>query len=218
MAKPTQTTEWASDASYVEPTAGKKIVGFAPAERPPAQYLDWLFFTIELWLAWLDTITAPASGAEALSMSSAGVLAADGAHGDRKLILSPLDFNVEDDGGETWTKTYIEMRPGTTINVGETYLLSCPLRMRVGDRIRQIVIYAANMAQDHLFELVSVARVTGAVTVVDSVSDNGPEVTIAATDHTVLEDSSYVLRIGHTIAGTPDDIQIQYVEVTYDRP
>lgn len=217
MAKPTQTTEWCSDASYVEPSAGKKVVGFDPAERPPAQYLDWIIFTIELWLLWLDAIAAPASGSESVSMSSAGDILANGCHGDRKLILSPLDYHVEQTGGETWSQTHARIQ-ATTIVAGNTWLLSCPVDLRVGDRIRSIVWYEAAASQAHLYELVRVARATGVVTVVASVSSVDAEVVLSAIDHVVLEDFSYAIRVGDTVSGPDDDVTLRYTEVTYDRP
>lgn len=53
--EPSSLPRWATDgaAGIVEPSSGKKDLGFDPGERPPAQYFDWLFNLIYLWIYWL---------------------------------------------------------------------------------------------------------------------------------------------------------------------
>lgn len=214
MAKPTNTPRWADvGGAIVEPTSGKKDIGHVPAERPPAQYLNWLFNLIYQWVAWLDTITAPGSGAEALSITSAGVLAADGKHGDRKWLVNPRSWSVEDGSGDV---TYIRVNLGAA---DDTYLATAPLNLRVGDRVRSIVFYAGG-SNDWDFELRRVARATGAVTVVATANSSAlpGEISLAAIDHTILEDFVYSLAVAHDADAVAADLQLTYAEVTYDRP
>lgn len=51
-AKPSATTGWGTGTA-IEPSAGKKALGWQANERPPAPYLQWLFKRIEDWLAYL---------------------------------------------------------------------------------------------------------------------------------------------------------------------
>ena len=56
MAKPTNTPRWAnSGGAIVEPTSGKKDVGWVVAEKPPAQFWNWLANLTWQWLDWLST-------------------------------------------------------------------------------------------------------------------------------------------------------------------
>lgn len=53
--KPTDLPRWSDvGGDIVEPTSGKKDVGWVSAERPPAQYFNWLLNQGYKWLKWLD--------------------------------------------------------------------------------------------------------------------------------------------------------------------
>ena len=57
MPKPTQLPEWATDGSAdvaPEPSAGKKAVGFLFDERPPVNWINWLFRRLHDWCAYLN--------------------------------------------------------------------------------------------------------------------------------------------------------------------
>lgn len=58
MAKPSTTPRWATDggAPITEPVAGRKDSGWAVADRPAAQHVNWLFNLIYLWLIWFDEV------------------------------------------------------------------------------------------------------------------------------------------------------------------
>lgn len=66
MAKPSTKPQWLNGITAVDPTvnvsptAGKRDAGWATQERPPAQYLNWLFYWIHQWILYVDTITAEA--------------------------------------------------------------------------------------------------------------------------------------------------------------
>jgi hypothetical protein len=72
MAKPVSLPRWAStgSADVVEPTSGKKDVGFVAGERPPAQYFNWLFELIYDWFAFLDTLFTSGGGLTATADST----------------------------------------------------------------------------------------------------------------------------------------------------
>lgn len=64
--KPTDLPQWASDATggtpqnVVEPNAGKKAIGFVEEEKPPAEYVNWIWRIIFLWVLWLRDFEANA--------------------------------------------------------------------------------------------------------------------------------------------------------------
>lgn len=65
--KPLATTlpRWASTvtanpARYVDPPSGKKDIGWDVAEKPPAQWKNWLLYNTYNWLVWLDAFETEA--------------------------------------------------------------------------------------------------------------------------------------------------------------
>lgn len=60
--KPTSKPSWTNNnpsfpTVTVEPTAAKKQAGWAPDERPPAEFLNWLFYNVGEWISYFETIT-----------------------------------------------------------------------------------------------------------------------------------------------------------------
>lgn len=67
MIKPSSSTlpRWADTVSanparVVEPPAGKKDIGWDVAEKPPAQWKNWLLLQVYNWLSWLDAFETEA--------------------------------------------------------------------------------------------------------------------------------------------------------------
>lgn len=68
MAKPTNLALWATNVNYpatadpikVEPGAGVKAAGWAPQQRPPAQWWNWWMNAVYLWMVWLDAFESTA--------------------------------------------------------------------------------------------------------------------------------------------------------------
>lgn len=54
MAKPTNLGLWATTGAKTEPSTGVKAAGWAPNQRPPAQWFNWWMNAIYLWMVWLD--------------------------------------------------------------------------------------------------------------------------------------------------------------------
>lgn len=62
MAKPTSKPSWTvGNPSFgtitVEPSAGKKQNGFDVGERPPRQFLNWLFWIVNDWINYFEETT-----------------------------------------------------------------------------------------------------------------------------------------------------------------
>lgn len=52
-ARPTSSVDWGG--TQIEPSAGQKSAGFAPGDRPPAQWINWLLSNLQEWIEYLDT-------------------------------------------------------------------------------------------------------------------------------------------------------------------
>lgn len=53
--KPTNNAEWGTGAApIVEPTLPQKQAGWSPSFKPPAQWFNWFFNLVHLWIVWLD--------------------------------------------------------------------------------------------------------------------------------------------------------------------
>lgn len=57
--RPTTTIDWTDGNALkqVEPSSGKKLLGWTKSERPPFQYMNFLFYNLDAWVKWLDYIT-----------------------------------------------------------------------------------------------------------------------------------------------------------------
>lgn len=64
MARPGELPRWAETvggspaAGIVDPIAGKKDLGWADEEHPPAEYLNWWQHLTYLWIVWLNDWTS----------------------------------------------------------------------------------------------------------------------------------------------------------------
>lgn len=209
--KPTNTPRWAnSGGAIVEPSSGKKDVGFVAGERPPAQFLNWLLNLLYLWVAWLNDIVAPGSGSEALSISSAGTLAADGKHGDRLLVVHAAAGNGTN-AGISAGNGYM-----AATGAGEWWL---PIPIRVGDRIKTLNLWANDSivgGQTVTVELVRFSS-TGTRTSIAGPSPSSgawaATAILSSLNHTVLTDNVYYARIAYSSSG----LRFAGIQVTYDR-
>ena len=62
--KPTTLPRWAdSGGDIVEPSSGKKDVGWEVDEQPPAQWFNWLFNLLYTWIQYLNAPVGTGSGA-----------------------------------------------------------------------------------------------------------------------------------------------------------
>lgn len=66
--KPTSKIDWtkgnaAPASARTEPSPGKKTTGWTVNERPPFQFMNWLFYNINEWIDYLEDVTdSPAEG------------------------------------------------------------------------------------------------------------------------------------------------------------
>jgi len=78
MAKPTK-PRWAdANPSFaVEPSEGKKDTGWLSGEKPPFQYMNWLFLKVKAWIDWFENKIQ--SSSENVTMRSDNPVYWDGA-------------------------------------------------------------------------------------------------------------------------------------------
>jgi hypothetical protein len=209
MAKPTNTPRWANvSGDIVEPSSDKKDVGFISGERPPAQFLNWLLNLLYQWIAWLNDIVAPSSGSEALSISSAGTLGANGKHGDRPFAIHAC--------AGSGTGAAISSANGwfATSADGEWWI---PLRFNVGDRIRSLVAWADDTGDSLTVQLYRISSAGVRVSVAGPSGSSGAwgsGATLASIDHTILADNAYFAVLNWAAAA----VEFVGVKGVFDRP
>jgi hypothetical protein len=92
--KPTSKTLWTetNPTARAEPTGAEKETGWSLSQRPPFQFLNWLFWNLGLWVEYFEGITDLLSTAAGQAVSAVGHYIAVGA--DVQAQLDQLDFAV----------------------------------------------------------------------------------------------------------------------------
>lgn len=75
MAKPTQLPRWATDVAAPvtpEPTEGKKDLGWAVSEKPPAQYFNWWMKLVYQWIVWVNDAASGIAASVLMVRDAAG--------------------------------------------------------------------------------------------------------------------------------------------------
>jgi hypothetical protein len=90
MAKPTSKVDWTvGNPSFgsvtVEPSAGKKQTGWTASERPPFQFMNWLFYNILEWINYFETTT---DGLIALQGTYDAVVGVGGTHASLAALMA----------------------------------------------------------------------------------------------------------------------------------
>lgn len=59
LPKPSTNMDWTDGAAakVVEPSAGKKLLGWIALERPPFEFMNFLFFNTDEWVKYLESVT-----------------------------------------------------------------------------------------------------------------------------------------------------------------
>lgn len=81
MAKPTTLPRWADTVSadptkLNEPPDAKKDIGWLVSEKPPAQWFNWLFWTVWQWCLWLQGFESTAHSWAAVQSFDFGIIVA----------------------------------------------------------------------------------------------------------------------------------------------
>jgi hypothetical protein len=233
--KPTKVPLWNTGATNrVEPSAGKKILGWLLNERPPAQYLNWLLGYLGDWAQYLSD--GALSGAftfastveiTGLITALAGLTAAANQHitvsgtgrfkhGDMIKAISPYCFVAN--ASANWTigldAGYLLSTSGGTIVV--------PIPMVVGERIKSMT-YARYGTATSDFTSIQVLRLAANGTLTDLTAAATTDLNIGAawadkvvdiTDTTCTDGDVFWARW----VGNETDTRLGSIRVTYDRP
>lgn len=94
MAKPASKPNWTVgnpnfSTVTIEPSSSKKETGWGKSERPPREFMNWLFFNVHEWIEYLETTTDALQGLDA---SFDAVVAPDGTHATINDVLSDPDI------------------------------------------------------------------------------------------------------------------------------
>lgn len=75
MPKPSTKPDWTltNPTARVEPTAPKKETGWAVEERPPAEFMNWLFYNLTEWVIYLEDVTDGLAGLDAAFDAVVGI-------------------------------------------------------------------------------------------------------------------------------------------------
>lgn len=132
--RPSSKPEWTygnGDPVAVEPTAGKKLIGWLVNERPPFQWLNWLFKNLSEWVDYFDeNISTGMSGTRLQWDAIVGPTANGATHNTLAEALAdaivPVGANILVCANETVDTTVqvtkqnvqIEFKPGVVFNKG----------------------------------------------------------------------------------------------------
>jgi len=94
MAKPTSKPEWTVGnpdfgTITVEPSAAKKEAGWLPDERPPREFMNWLFNNLGEWVDYFETEIDGFSGQSVIYDAFVG---AGGTHADINALMADGDI------------------------------------------------------------------------------------------------------------------------------
>lgn len=91
MAKPTEHLDWTDGAAekVVEPTAGKRLLGWIAAERPAFEFMNWLFWKQDEWNKYFDT---EIDGVKATATVFDAVVGVGGTHADLATLMADADI------------------------------------------------------------------------------------------------------------------------------
>jgi hypothetical protein len=228
--KPTETLAFEpTGTAVVTIPTGKQAAGFRPGERPPAQYLNWLFRTLSRLYNYVvdGQFTGNHSIAGTLTVTG-NFTAADLRHGQRVLDVMPGAFVLNEYASAgIWSG-------GTGIGLQSTEgggICSAGISIPKGCRVISVKIWFnrnGNTTGGTIFELramqINTGSVTSSVLATATVTDVSADVTYrsvtitpSAPGYTIPTTHALELRISQVnVAGAA--VSVLGAEVTYDRP
>lgn len=94
--KPASKIDWtsANPSVRVEPTSGKKNTGWNIDERPPREYMNWLFFNIDEWIDYFEAVTDTLAGFQQLYSAFIGTVSPGGLATHASINAAMADVGV----------------------------------------------------------------------------------------------------------------------------
>jgi len=101
LPKPTTQLDWTdgAPAKVVEPSAAKKLLGWVALERPPFEFMNFLFFNTDEWIKYLESVTDNTLGALTVVVDAGGggsFLTLQAAHDDAGTVAGTKILIVSD--------------------------------------------------------------------------------------------------------------------------
>lgn len=123
MAKPDKYPRWADvGGSITEPSSGKKDVGWVVAEKPPAQYFNWLLNLIYLWIVWFDGMFGTESAPRTMSLGlSAGFVTDETTSWYRETFTGTDVGNWKNDTVNAWIGFTLPLNAGCSVKEVRVY-------------------------------------------------------------------------------------------------
>lgn len=221
MAKPASVPRWANvGAAVVEPSSGKKDVGWVAGERPPAQYQNWLQLWTYNWCEWLNSTME----SEAFTWTGAHIFSAAVTlpantlvnHGDRVLTQHLLDGEF----GDWVLGTFAG--GGLSIESTTNQAIKRSIRLHEGDKITSVSFGLSGDGVADLDVTISLQKADGSATIINPggtpTTFTNPGAfsvqTINVTDTTLAANESILVSFVPSAAG----IELGCMNTTYDRP
>jgi len=94
LPKPSSHLNWTdgAPAKVQEPTGGKKLLGWAFTERPPFEFMNWLFFRLDEWVKYFESVT------DELSIQKQeydAIIGTGGTHADFNAFQADANVNLK---------------------------------------------------------------------------------------------------------------------------
>lgn len=231
-AKPTDVPTFATGTTLgvdrVEPSAGKKVLGWLPDERPGPEYFNWLQKLYGEWLQYLsDGALSGAHSFSGLITASAGLTAAANQHitvsGTGRFKHGNQVKNIAPQSGEG-TGFSAAINTGYIESTGSGHII-IPLNLETGERLVGVTINVKGNGgatgdwngYAYKYNASAVSTTLASVVVTNEPNSWRADSTMAGggmTAHTVTDGDAEVVQIDWNEAG----LRIGTIQVTYDRP
>lgn len=73
----------------VQPTSGQMTTGFVGSQHPPFQYLNWLFYILDQWIQYFDSVVATSPTATTVTASGNTNIAATTSNYEALYFFNP---------------------------------------------------------------------------------------------------------------------------------
>lgn len=227
MAKPTTLPAFNTGAANrTEPHANKKILGWIRGEKPASSYMNWLFYWIYAWVAYLNAGALEGNHSIDGDLDITGDLSVDGGatvggdlhvtgdltHGERTLNL---DF-VNGFKTGTWQLDAITFELET---VGGSGTITITIPVLEGDRLKSCTVARYGNAADNIAVECYTMDALGDRTMIDADTAVAPAASWA---DTVLDLADTAVGAGEAvrliIGAGGADMRAGTIRLVYDRP
>ena len=209
--KPADLPRWADggSADVVEPSSGKKDIGWVAGEKLPAQFFNWILEKIYDWMVYLDDgIIQHAAKIKQVS-SMEGIAPSGGTN----WVLSQTNSGGAGNGSKWITPTAAGV------------IVSFPIKLEAGQRLLKVRAFIQDTTGGSTIDMKvwENSNVDGNVQVGSTQTSAGDasqqtlELDLTGgSEHTIADDRFYTINL-RTSSGTAGTHEIYGLEIEYDR-